>query len=36
VIDLHFGGRWNRPHGCLGPPSPDDLGAIYSNEFMEH
>ena len=36
VIDRYFGWRWNRAHGRLGPASSDDLGAMHSNEFMEH
>src|SRR4029453_8542885 len=36
VIDLRFGGRWNRPAGDLRPATQDDLFAVDGNEFMEH
>src|SRR5687768_11280058 len=36
VIDLRFGGRWNRPRGDPRSAPPDELFAVYGNEFMEH
>jgi hypothetical protein len=36
VVDLRFGGRWNRSRSHLGPAPPDDLIPIESNEFVKH
>jgi hypothetical protein len=36
VIDLRFGGRWNRPAGDLRSATPDNLFAVEGNKFMEH